>query len=215
MKIYIFIFILLTITNTAYSQESNEFDSTNREASIANNNGFALLENEHYKEAILHFRKAIALDPVQIIYYYNLANACLNSNNYGCALEAYAGAKLYYPDEADLYMYTGDIYQKQNKLREAILEYDKAISLVKHGNPLKYLFYFNRGNSYLKLKDYKAAILNYTNTLNELPNYYGAYANRGMASYNLKRKAEACSDWQKAAENGYTAAKQYISMYCK
>lgn len=214
MRIYIFTLIFI-ITNTAYSQEFDEFDSTSRAASIANNNGFALLENENYKEAILYFQEAIALDPSQIIYYYNLANACLKSKNYGCALEAYDGAKLHFPDEADLYMYTGDVYQKQNKLKEAISEYDKAINLAKEGNPFKYLFYFNRGNSYLKLKNYEAAVLNYTSTLNELPNYYGAYANRGMASYNLKQKAKACNDWQKAAENGYTAAKQYISMYCK
>ncbi|GAA5034229.1 hypothetical protein GCM10011506_27370 [Marivirga lumbricoides] len=214
MRIYTFLFII-ALTGTAYGQEFNERDSINREASVANNNGFALLENEEYVEAIDQFRKAIVLDPTKIIYYYNLANACLKSNNYDCALEAYAGAKLHYPNEADLYMYTGDIYQKQNKLKEAILEYDKAINLEKNDNPLKYLFYFNRGNTYLKLKNYKAAALNYTSTLNELPDYYGAYTNRGMAYYNLKRKSEACSDWQKAVKNGHAAAKQYISMYCK
>jgi tetratricopeptide (TPR) repeat protein len=212
MRIFIFIFSI--ITNTAYSQEVDELYDTSREASVVNNEGYTFLEKGHYNKAILHFREAIALDPVQIIYYYNLADACLKADDNHCALEAYSGAKLHYPDEADLYMYTGDIYQKQSKLKEAISEYDKAINLVKEDNPLKYLFYFNRGNSYLKLKNYKAAVLNYTSTLNEFPYYYGAYANRGMAYYNLKRKAEACSDWTKATKNGYGAAKHYTAMYC-
>lgn len=215
MKTYIFIFIFIILSNTTYSQEIDELDQTSIEASLANNEGFQLLEDEQYKEAILLFKEAIALDPLQIIYYYNLANACLKSFDNKCALEAYSGAKLHFPEEADLYMYTGDVYQKQNKLKEAISEYDKGIILLEEDNPLKYLFYFNRGNSYLKLKEYKAAILNYTNTLNELPDYYGAYANRGMALYNLKRKDEACSDWRKAAASGYDAAKEYISLYCK
>lgn len=213
MRVYTF--ILIIITSTAYSQEFDELDQKTIEASLANNKGFELLEDLLYKEAILHFQEAIALDSSQIIYYYNLADACLKSDNYNCALEAYSGAKLQYPEEADLYMFTGDIYQKQNRLKQAVSEYDKGIKLVQEDNPLKYLYYFNRGNSYLKLKNYEEAILNYTSTLNELPNYYGAYANRGMAYYNLKRKSEACRDWRKAAENGYDTVKQYISAYCK
>ncbi|MBK6266352.1 tetratricopeptide repeat protein [Marivirga sp. S37H4] len=208
------IFILFIVTSTAYAQEVDELNPTLREANNINNKGYTLLESGHYSKAILHFQEAIALDPSQIIYYYNLADACLKLDDNNCALEAYSGAKLHHPDEADLYMYTADIYQKQNKLKEAISEYDKAINLVKEGNPLKYLFYFNRGNSYLKLKDYKAAVLNYTSTLNEFPDHYGAYANRGMAYYNLKRKAEACNDWIKASENGFSTAKEYISAYC-
>ena len=212
MRILVLIFIL--VCSVAYSQEADELYDSAREASMANNEGYIVLQNGDYKDAIKLFQEAIALNPSEIIYHYNLADACLQSDDNNCALEAYSGAKLQFPEEADLYLYTGDVYQRQSKLREAILEYDKAISLVTEANPLKYLFFFNRANSYLKLKDYKAAVANYTSTLEELPNYYGAYANRGMAYYNLKRKAEACTDWLKASENGYVTAKQYIKLYC-
>ncbi|MGM0581671.1 MAG: tetratricopeptide repeat protein [Bacteroidota bacterium] len=212
MRVFIFIFFI--IARTTYSQEVDELHNTRKEANEINNKGYTLLENGHYSKAILQFQEAIELDNTQIIYFYNLADACLKLEDNNCALEAYTNAKQYYPDEADLYMYTGDIYQNQNKLKEAVLEYDKAIKLVKEDNQLKYLFYFNRGNSYLKLKDYNKAVQDYTSTLNEFPEYYGAYANRGMAYYYLKRTAEACSDWAKASDNGFDAAKQYISNYC-
>lgn len=212
MRIFIFIFFI--IARTTYSQDVEELYQLQKEASELNNKGYTLLENGHYGKAILQFQDAIELDNSQIIYFYNLADACLKLKDNNCALEAYTKAKQYYPDEADLYMFTGDIYQNQNKLKEAISEYDKAINLVKEDNPQKYLLYFNRGNSYLKLKNYKAAVQNYTSTLNELPEFYGAYANRGMAYYYLKRKAEACSDWTKASENGFSTAKQYMSNYC-
>ncbi|WMN11505.1 tetratricopeptide repeat protein [Marivirga salinae] len=212
MKVFILIFFILA--RTTYSQDVEELYQTQKEAGTLNNKGYTLLENGQYSKAILQFQEAIELDNSQIIYFYNLADACLKLEDNNCALEAYTNAKQYHPEEADLYMFTGDVYQNQNKLKEAISEYNKAIHFVKDDNPQKYLLFFNRGNSYLKLKKYKEAAQNYTKALKEFPEFYGAYANRGIAYYYLKRKAEACNDWIKASENGFTTAKQYMSNYC-
>lgn len=212
MRLYTILFLILS--STLYAQQNEEPYKVNSAASEHNNQGYLLLENGQYKEAISQFEEAIALDSSQLIYYYNLAIAFSNTRNYEGALKTYNNAKIHFPNEADLYMFVGDILQKQNKYIEAVDEYSKAIEFVKDENPNKYLIYFNRGNSYLKLKQYQNAITNYNSTLIELPNYYGALANRGMAYYNLRNKSQACSDWNKAAKNGYSVAKRYIARYC-
>jgi len=64
---------------------------------------------------------------------------------------------------------------------------------------IKYV-YFNRGNTYYKLKQYKEAIKDYTEAIHINPSDSYFYNNRGNAYYKLKRYEEAIKDYTSAIE---------------
>lgn len=66
--------------------------------------------------------------------------------------------------------------------------------------------YFNRGNVYAKLNDYKAAIVDYSQAIELNDKLAEAYFNRGLVKIYLGKREEGISDLSKAGELGiYTA----------
>lgn len=78
-----------------------------------------------------------------------------------------------------------------------------------------YAFYFNRANCYLKLDKADLAVRDYSDSLILKPENENAYTNRGIAHIKLKKKQEACDDWNKAVSLGQFSTKKYLEKYCK
>ena len=60
--------------------------------------------------------------------------------------------------------------------------------------------YFNSGNNYLNLKEYKKAIADYTQAIQLNPHDADFYYNRGLAYYKLKEYEKAEADYNQATQ---------------
>ena len=214
-KIFSLIFcVYLLVGFSAYAQE--DVITMDNEANGLNNQGYEALEQGNYEQAKDLLWQAIARDSSVAAYYENLALACQRSNDQAGLLKCYATAKKNIPDNPQIFYYSGDALQNASRYKEAIQDYDRAIALSQNDEPpLLHLYYFNRGNSYLKLKQFQKAAENYNQSLKILPQHAPSYANRGMARYNLKNRDGACSDWQSAYDNGYEPASTYQKKFCQ
>ena len=74
---------------------------------------------------------------------------------------------------------------------------------------------YKLANTLVRQKKYTEAIEFYNKVINNKPNFGGAYLNRGNAYFFSNNSELACSDWQKAIENGTERAQQMIETYCK
>lgn len=102
----------------------------------------------------------------------------------------------YLPDEAALWSNRGNVRVSQNKLAEALTDYDQAIQLAPD-QPDPYL---NRGAALEGLGRWEAAIADYNQVLQLTPDDAPAYNNRGNAQAGLGQWEDALADYQKAAD---------------
>ena len=221
MKIFVFTFLLsISIFGLkAQSLETIDVDvlNYNREAARLNDKGYELLSEKKYKEAIPLFEKAIELDTENITYFENLGLTYKKIADYPKMLANYQNAIKYFPEEPDLYYYCGDAQQEMQQFTEAIESYTKAIKVANDDDSVEYLYlyYFNRGNAYLKLKNNKNALDDYNRTIELEPYFHGAFNNRGFIKFNKQDKRGACDDWNKALELGNKKVGRYIVKYCQ
>ena len=92
------------------------------------------------------------------------------------------------------------------KWNEALNAFNKVIML----NPKNAEAYFNRGNVYDELGDYRQAIIDYNKAIKLNPIYADAYLNRGFAYNNLGKLNKAVADIKKAAKLGNNFAQKFL-----
>jgi tetratricopeptide (TPR) repeat protein len=102
----------------------------------------------------------------------------------------------YLPEEAALWSNRGNVRVSQNRMEEAIADYNQAISLAPN-QPDPYL---NRGTALEGLGRWQAAIADYTKVLGLNPKDAGAYNNRGNAKAGLGQWEAALTDYQQAID---------------
>ncbi len=89
---------------------------------------------------------------------------------------------------------------------------DKVISLA----PDFVYAYYNRGNIYAVMKDYRAALVDYNKAIELDPRFSDAYYNRGLTNVFLGNNAEGVQDLSKAGELGifsaYSVLKRFTTM---
>jgi tetratricopeptide (TPR) repeat protein len=90
----------------------------------------------------------------------------------------------------------GNSRVSQNKLDEAIADFNKAIELAPDASDP----YLNRGAALEGKRQYEAAIADYNKVLEIDPNDVMAYNNRGNAKGGLGRWEEALADYRKAVD---------------
>ena len=87
---------------------------------------------------------------------------------------------------------------------------DKVVALMPD---FKYAF-FNRGNVYVKLSDFKSAVVDYSEAINLDEKFAEAYFNRGLSRIYLGQVDEGIADLSKAGELGIFSAYNLIKRYC-
>ena len=111
-----------------------------------------------------------------------------------------------------------DGYFNRAIARDAIGDFQGAIEDFTKSlrfNPNDYLIFYLRANSYVAIGWNKKALTDFNMAINLNPNYVKAYVNRGIERYKLSDVEGACSDWNKAAEMGSSAATQMMKKYCR
>jgi tetratricopeptide (TPR) repeat protein len=101
-----------------------------------------------------------------------------------------------FPTNPAIWSNRGNAKVSQNKLAEAIADFNKSMELAPNA-PDPYL---NRGTALEGLKRWEEAIADYNRVLEIDPNDAMAYNNRGNAKAGLGKWEDAIADYQKATE---------------
>ena len=214
MKPYILSLLFLLTFNSLFAQVS--IDDRNKAVTLINQAN-AEIKAENYSQAIIKLETSIKLDSTLRDAFTLLNQAYYKTSNRGSQIKYLKKAKSIYTDDDEFPYHLGKIYQKENKLKAAITEYDTAIKFSKVNGEdyeIVYDYYANRGICYLKQNLFTKAVadFDYAIKLNDMKG--SIYTNRGIALFQMKKKEEACKSWERALELGQNV-EQYLRKYCK
>lgn len=217
----LFLALLFLSAFTAFSQERTinlTIESRNQAVSLMHQASQKIFDRD-FESAIRLLITAVKTDSSLIDSYGLLYDASMYLNQSKPeAISAFQIGQRVYPDDDELCFYLGDLYRIAGKLQKAISEYTHAITLSKDQKTepkLIHSYYFNRGTSYLKTKNYQAAIGDYLICLKQNPDDAFANLNIGNCYYNKKQIKEARIYWKKAADLGNSAAAEYYAKSAK
>ena len=136
----------------------------------------------------------------------------MRTNETKLALEDYKRVVELNPNNLQLTWDIGRISYEIEEYTDALTYYSKAIDRIDKPQAQMLLV---RGEVFEKLKNYEAAIQDYTRVIEMKQDLANAHYLRGQATARLGKKEEACVDWIKAAELGHQEAKGVIVYNCK
>jgi tetratricopeptide (TPR) repeat protein len=91
--------------------------------------GVSNVRRNDQDKSIENCRKAVALEPHNAFFHFNLARAYHVNNQSGEAAQAYVRSQELGPDRADTHKHLGSIYAQQAKSAEAVSQYELSIRL--------------------------------------------------------------------------------------
>lgn len=209
MKYLIFL-ILLLLGTRSFSQTFDKSDLFGQ----AQNHFY----NREFYKSLLICKKLVQTDSNTEDALYLLAQTYAELDSFEKEIETLELATKRFPENEEIWFRYGKIQIKERNFTEAIISFEKILSIIETKNIQSYLLLqsiFELGNAYLGLKEYSKAIDYYSKVLSINPKNNAALANRGVAYYNSKMKAEACNDWRDSAENGLEESYQMYNKYCK
>jgi tetratricopeptide (TPR) repeat protein len=114
------------------------------------------------------------------------------------------------------YEFRGALKNQLRDYRGALIDYEKAISLIPNYNTKSIADSFNgRGHSKLALGKFNGAIKDIDKAIKLVPNDGRYYVMRGLAKININSlKDSGCLDFSKAGELGYEPAYESIKEFC-
>jgi tetratricopeptide (TPR) repeat protein len=143
----------------------------------------------------------------------NKAFAATNKGDFALAEEYWTKIIEKFPDNAAVWSNRGNSRISQNKLEEALADFNKSIELAPNVTDP----YLNRGAALEGLGRWDEAIADYNYVLELDPNDAMAYNNRGNAKAGLGQWYEAIADYQKSAEKApnfaFARANYVLALY--
>jgi tetratricopeptide (TPR) repeat protein len=166
--------------------------------------GDALLQKGNVDEAIVHFQKAVAINPDYAEACYNLGNALLQKGSVDEAMVHFQKAVEIDPGYAKAHNNLGITLLQKGSVDEAIVHFQKALEI----EPDHAEAHYNLGNILLQKGSVDEAIVHYQKALGIKPDYTEAHNNLGSALNSQERFNEAIIHYQKALEikPGYVEA---------
>ena len=145
-------------------------------------------------QAILSFKRVLAVKPDSADAYYNIGKVLKQQGKLEEAILAYNNALAIKPDYAAAYYNIGNALTEQGKLEKAILAYNNALAI----KPDYADACNNMGNALTEQGKLEKAILAYNNALAIKPDYAAAYYNMGNALTKQGKLEEALASYKKA-----------------
>jgi|GEM_PF-5520391 len=174
------------------------------------NRGYTNNKLGNKQAALEDYEKAVQLDPTNLVYY-DLAIARYSSGNKAGAFEAILKHTDYFTmDEMGNY-FAGIIASETERFPEALEFFNKAIGI----NKTVAQFFMKRADVNFLMKQYDAAVKDYTLVIEMDSSNAEAYYIRGNARASQMDKGGACADWTKAQELGFEDTNGYIRDLCK
>jgi tetratricopeptide (TPR) repeat protein len=172
--------------------------TTNKESEDFTEKGKAAYYSKDFNTAVIHFTKAIDLDPKNSTALRGRGFALNNTSKFPESLADLDKSIELNPNPKtmDVYIVRGSIYNRMSKHDEAIVDFNKVIKL----DPKNANAYIYRGSSYLSKKMFPRAIEDCTKAIEIDPKNANAFANRAAAYASSEQFAESVADCTKALE---------------
>ena len=145
-------------------------------------------------QAILAFKRVLAIKPDYADAYYNMGKVLKQQGKLEEAIQAYNNALAIKPDYAAAYYNMGNALTEQGKLEKAIQAYNNALAI----KPDYADACNNMGIALTEQGKLEKAILAYNNALAIKPDYAQAYCNIGNALKEQGKLEEALESYKKA-----------------
>ena len=158
-----------------------------------NQEGRAYLEMRKYKAALKYFKKAIALNPKERTYYFNVGLAFLRLRKYKDAIIYYQKANEISPD-FDTYNNLGICYKNLKQFGKAKECYEKALEI----HPDHYMVINNIGDSLCLQKNFQEAFEYFQKTVDLNPGYALGWYNMGRVYKSLGERLKTLDCWMRA-----------------
>jgi protein O-mannosyl-transferase len=205
--------LLLAATNKyeeALSDYNKALEVLPSYAEAYNNRGVLLMNSKKFAEALNDFNVAINLRPTYWRAYFNKGLLFMSTAQADSAIKNYDVAIRLNPSY-DSYLNKGFVLHNQNRLDEALIEYNRA----KDFQPTNPQVHYNIGLIMLAKQKYNEAIQSFSKAIEFNSGYVQAYYNRGMAENLSANKTAACNDFSAAEKLGFAPATEAIKTYCQ
>jgi len=206
------IILLLTIHNV-YAQKTN----INRNVAQKNYDGYNLLQDKKYEEALKIFDSAIADDPEAYFIYQNRAVCRLNLEDTIGAISDFKTNIRLEPENTESKYALGNIYKKQTDsvnaafyFGQAIAQADEEFSQIK----LKYMNNF-LGNYYSTNEKYDSALVCFNRVKIYDPANSSVFINSAVCYFQLDSLDQFCTDLEQAFILGGDVSCFALNSYCK
>jgi tetratricopeptide (TPR) repeat protein len=156
--------------------------------------GITSAQTRNFEEAVGLMARAIFLAPDNPLYYANLGNVFLASNQPGSALALFDKAIQLKPDSAQAYSNRGNALSAMGKLNEALASYARAVEIM----PELAQAHYNCATVLVALQRFPEALESYEIAIACKPDFAEAYINRGIVLSKLDRQCDALASYTKA-----------------
>jgi len=164
---------------------------------IAHNNlGVTLLQKGKVDEAIVHYQKALQINPDHVEAHIDFGNALIKKGSVDEAMVHYQKALQINPDSAKAHDNLGNALFKKGNVDEAIIHYQKALQ-IKPGSAETH---YNLGNALLQKGNVDEAIVHYQMALQIKPDNTEAHNSLGGALLQKGKVDEAIPHFQRALQ---------------
>jgi tetratricopeptide (TPR) repeat protein len=158
--------------------------------------GIALLEKGNVDDAIIHFQKALQLNPDAAKVQNNLGNAFLRKGNVDEAISHYQKVLQIRPDYAEIHYNLGNALLRKGSVDDAIVHFQKALQIKPDYTDAR----FNLGSVLLRRGRVDEAIVQFQKALQIRPDYAEVHYNLGNALFQRGSVDEAISQYQRALQ---------------
>lgn len=134
--------------------------------------GIAYKQSGNLKKAIETYKKALELNPDNYNVLYNLSVLYKDIDDIKNALKTAQKAEYINPNDEDIHTFIAGLYENVSNYKKSIVHMEKALQFNKN-----HLYYYNLGVLYSKIENKKAAIQNYQNVLELVPNHIESLVN--------------------------------------
>ena len=207
--------ILLVPATIAHCQEIDEEDY--RASFALYEEAKLLIEEGNLDQAVDFLQQAHEFNKGNTDFTYVAAFALFKQKDYPAALKKIGWSLALEPFQSDYLVLAGNISFRAKQYEKSVGYYSKALQYQDSSevpiNELRCLY--NRGTCYLNLKEYEAAVKDFSLVIDTDDENYMAYHNRGLAHINLRQGSEGCSDLQKAIDLGSPISEKYQNKYCE
>jgi len=163
------------------------------------------------KAALPDLNRSIQLDSTVAETYSDRGMAYAQIGDTAAGLRDFNKAIKLNPELSKAYINRSALKANMGNTQGALEDINKAINL----NPDDGEAYRNRAAIKNMLKDFSGSINDCNTAIIINPEDKLAFFNRGQSRFNLNDTANACADWHKALELGFTPAEAIINQICK
>jgi len=150
-----------------------------------------------YKQAVRDNTEGLkhaTMDPVREDFFFNRGLAYLYLGDYKASVADYNQVIALHPDNGNAYDHRAFDYAKLGEYDRAIADYNVGIAHDPHPGTI-----FERGQAYLRKKDYQAALADLNRSIKVQANFAPAYIARAETYNGLKQYDRAAADAETAA----------------